>query len=55
MTLFNEYLNRNSDCAILLKIFFNKEPKIKFVNLNKLNQLVVLHYGKFYGTLEETL
>ncbi len=50
--IFNEYLNTNSHCASVLNFFFNKEPKIKFVNLNKSNQLVVLHYDKFYGTLE---
>ena len=50
--IYDEYLNTNSHTASVLNFIFNKAPNIDFVNLKKTNQLVVLNYGNFYGTIE---
>jgi predicted dehydrogenase len=50
--LFDEYLNTNIHTVNLLNFLFNEQPNIEYVKLKKTNQLVVLNYNSFFGTIE---
>ena len=50
--LFDEYLNTNIHTVNLLKFLFREIPRVEYVKLSKIIQLVVLKYRNFFGTIE---